>query len=68
MGTGTFSSGAVRVYNSAIEVTSYVFLQYNHPGSPGNACSVEAIGNGYVDVSGSTGKKFMYLVLTPFTP
>lgn len=68
MGTGTFSSGTVRIYDASITVSSYVFLQYNHPGSPGNACSVESIGNGYVDVSGSTGKKFMYLVLTPYTP
>jgi hypothetical protein len=68
MGTGTFTSGTLRIYNSAIGSGSYVFLQYNHPGSPGNACSVEAIGGGWVDVSGSTGKKFMYLVLTPYTP
>ena len=69
MGTGTFTSGSLRVYNANVHASSsYVFLQYNHPGSPGNACSVESIGEGYFDVSGSTGKKFMYLVLTKYTP
>jgi len=69
MGTGTFTPGTLRIYNSSIHGNAtYVFLQYNHPGSPGNACSVEAIGEGWVDVSGSTGKKFMYLVLTRQAP
>ena len=68
MGTGTFTSGSLTIYNAAIQTNSYVFLQYNHPGSPGNACSVESIGAGSVVVSGSTGKRFMYLVLTPYTP
>lgn len=68
MGTGTFTSGTLRIYDAAITSTSYVFLQYNHHGSPGNACTVEGIGSGWVDVSGSTGKKFLYLVLTAYTP
>ena len=68
MGGGIFTSGTLRVYDASVKVGSYVFLQYNHPGSPGNACSVETIGNGYFDVSGSTGKRFMYLVLTAYTP
>jgi len=68
MGTGTFTPGTLRIYNAAVTAGSYVFLQYNHPGSPGNACSVEAVGIGWFDVSGSTGKKFMYLVLAPYTP
>lgn len=68
MGTGTFPAGSLTVYNSAVTTSSYVFLQYNHPGSPGNACSVESIGSGSFVVSGSSGKSFMYLVLTPYTP
>jgi len=69
MGTGTFTSGTLRIYNANVHGNAtYVFLQYNHPGSPGNACSVEAIGEGWFDVSGSTNKKFMYLVLTRQAP
>ena len=67
MGTGTFPAQTLIVYNANVKTTSYVFLQYNHPGSPGNACSVEGIYNGSFEVSGSTGKKFMYLILTPVT-
>ena len=68
MGTGTFPSGTLRIYDSNCKSNSYVFLQYSHHGSPGNACSVEAIGNGWFEVSGSTNKKFMYMVLTPVPP
>ena len=68
-GTGTFPSGTLRIYNANCNGSkSYVFLQYKEEGSPGNSCSVELIGNGYFDVSGSTGKDFMWMVLTKVMP
>ncbi|HEX2833066.1 MAG TPA: hypothetical protein VHW00_08625 [Thermoanaerobaculia bacterium] len=65
MGGGTFPSGTLRIYDSNCTEDSYVFLQYSHHGSPGNACSVERIENGWFEVSGSTNKKFMYMVVNP---